>query len=114
MRRKFVRGCAGWIFGLAVSVFLISMWGRSVVSDGATLAQAAEPLAATNQVAAIVSNWLREEMIDAGFPADAARTAADDVVGSPGPAGGGERLRLAAGSGGRRGIPGRCGTHRCR
>lgn len=94
MRRKFVRGCAGWIFGLAVSVFLISMWGRSVVSDGDTLAQAAEPLSATNQVAAIVSNWLREEMIDAGFPADAARTAADDVVGSPGLAGAMGRLTV--------------------
>ena len=37
MTQRLARGAGGWVFGLAVSVFLIGMWGRTVVSDGDTL-----------------------------------------------------------------------------
>ncbi|HEX6947343.1 MAG TPA: hypothetical protein VF246_08335 [Acidimicrobiia bacterium] len=82
-RGRFFRSAAFWVFGLSLSVFLGSMWGRTVVSDGEALAEAARPLAETSQVASIVSNWLRQEMVEAGVPEGPARTAAEDVVTTP-------------------------------
>ena len=83
MTRMLARGAGGWVFGLAVSVFLIGMWGRTVVSDSDTLSEAARPLAGTSQVASVVSNWLRDEMIDAGVPSGTAGDAAREVVSTP-------------------------------
>lgn len=83
MTRRFARGAAGWLFGLSVTVLLIAAWGRSVVSDADVLSEAARPLAETSQVATIVSNWLRDEMIDAGVPGAVAGEAAEDVVSTP-------------------------------
>lgn len=83
MTRRFARGAAGWLFGLALSVALIGTWGRAVVSDANALSEAARPLAQTSQVAGVVSNWLREEMVDLGVPEDSADQAASDAMSAP-------------------------------
>lgn len=84
MTRRLARGAAGWLFGLAFSVALIATWGRAVVSDADALSEAARPLAQTSQVASIVSNWLRQEMVEAGVPKGPADQAASHAVNTPG------------------------------
>jgi hypothetical protein len=83
MSRRAVRGVAGWVFGLSVTVFLIATWGRAVIVDTDVLAEAAAPLSGSVQVVDIVAGWLREEMVDAGIPGPVAEEAVGEVMESP-------------------------------
>ncbi len=64
--RGFARGGLGWIFGLSITIFLISIWGRSVVVDTETLAESLSPMGGSAPVVSLLTDWLRDELTDAG------------------------------------------------
>jgi hypothetical protein len=74
--RKLVEGTAGWVFGLALSVLLISVWGRAVVSDSEALGEALSPLAGSSAIAGQFADWMGEEMATSGVT----ETEADQLV----------------------------------
>ena len=74
--RKLVEGTAGWVFGLALSVLLISVWGRAVVSDSEALGEALSPLAGSSAIAGQFADWMGEEMSTSGVT----ETEADQLV----------------------------------
>ena len=71
------RSTFGWVFGMAVSVLLLSLWGRAVVVDTETLAESLSPLATSSRVTGYLTNWIEGEMAARG--ADAVEV--DDDVG---------------------------------
>ncbi len=62
--RRFGLAASLWVFGIATSVLLVSMWGRAVSADDATLAGAAEAVAGSDWLAEEVAGWLAAEMAD--------------------------------------------------
>ena len=57
---------AGWAFGFAVTILLIALWGRAVVVDTEALGESLSPLAESQTVVDIFTDWMTEEMLDAG------------------------------------------------
>ncbi|MFQ5967348.1 MAG: hypothetical protein ACE5MI_07030 [Acidimicrobiia bacterium] len=47
-----------WIFGLSVTVLLISLWGRAIVADREVVAEAAQELAPADLVTEQVVSWV--------------------------------------------------------
>jgi hypothetical protein len=82
--RRFALGVAGWVFGLAATVLLGSIWGRAVVVDTGELADTLSPLAASELVAGRISAWLEAELTTAGLGEAEAAQAAGRVLAHPG------------------------------
>jgi len=61
-----VSSVAGWAFGFAVTILLIALWGRAVVVDTEALGESLSPLAESQTVVDIFTDWMTEEMLDAG------------------------------------------------
>lgn len=81
--RSIVRGVAGWLFGLSVTVLLISMWGRAVVVDTATLGESLSPLARSVVVTERFADWMVGGLSDAGVePAVAEPAVAETLTAS--------------------------------
>lgn len=57
---------AGWAFGFAVTILLIALWGRAVVVDTEAVGESLSPLAESQTVVGIFTDWMTEEMLDAG------------------------------------------------
>lgn len=64
--RAVARSSLGWAFGMAVSILLLALWGRSVVADTDTLAESLSPLAGSTTVVDFVANWMSEQMLESG------------------------------------------------
>jgi hypothetical protein len=54
------------VFGLSVSILFLSLWGRAVVVDSDTLAESLSPLADSELVSDIMSNWMSNELVGSG------------------------------------------------
>lgn len=78
--RSITRGVAGFLFGLSVTVFLISVWGRAMVVDSNTLGQALAPLSRSVVVAERFADWMAEGLHDAGVAPEAAEVAIDELL----------------------------------
>ncbi|MGB7861106.1 MAG: hypothetical protein WBM90_11465, partial [Acidimicrobiia bacterium] len=65
--RSAATATSGWVFGLAVTVMLISLWGRAVVVDTDALADAAAPLSGSATVIEMFTDWLTDEFVDNGI-----------------------------------------------
>ena len=62
------RSTLGWAFGISLSVLLVSIWGRAVVTDTDALAESLAPLAQTDAVVELVADWMGDEMVESGIP----------------------------------------------
>jgi hypothetical protein len=62
------RSTLGWAFGISLSVLLVSIWGRAVVTDTDALAESLAPLAQTDAVVEFVADWMGDEMVESGIP----------------------------------------------
>lgn len=78
--RNFTRGTLGWVFGLSVTIFLISMWGRAIIVDTDTLAESLSPLSGSAPVVSLISDWLGTELLEAGANPDVVDGTVDVVV----------------------------------
>lgn len=73
-----------WVYGLAISIFLASVWGRAVAADTDLVADAAAVAANSGLVAGRVEQWISGEL--AGVPGvggDQAAAVAAETVGHP-------------------------------
>jgi hypothetical protein len=65
--RRFLQAVVLWVYGIAISVFLLSIWGRSVASDTALVASAASRVARSEFVATRVEAWFERALADVGL-----------------------------------------------
>lgn len=80
--KRFAESSSGWLFGLAFTVLLISVWGRAVIVDTDSLSDSVLPLSESAAVVDQFSNWLGGELIDGGVDPDLADVAVDQVLAS--------------------------------
>ncbi len=64
--KRVMEGASGWLFGLAVTVLLISIWGRAIVVDTDALAESLGPLSQSVTVVDQFADWLGSELTAAG------------------------------------------------
>lgn len=81
--RRLGRGTLLWVFGLSVTVFLVSMWGRAIIVDTDTLADTVAPMATSRPVVDIFTDWLAGEMVEAGAGPDLVDDAVTEVLSEP-------------------------------
>lgn len=73
-----------WVYGLALSIFLASVWGRAVAADAALVADAAAVAAGSDLVAGRVESWIAGELAQVpGLGGDHAAAVAAETVGHP-------------------------------
>jgi hypothetical protein len=60
-----------WVFGVATTVMLIGVWGRTVAGDESTLSASARAAVGSEEVGARVGEWLREGVAGAAARAPA-------------------------------------------
>lgn len=65
--KKPLAGAVGWAFGLCVTILFVSLWGRAVVIDTDSLAESVSPLARSELVAGTLTEWLIEQLAEAGL-----------------------------------------------
>ena len=65
--RKSLAGVVGWAFGLCVTILFVSLWGRAVVVDTDSLADSVSPLARSELVAGTLTEWLVDQLAEAGL-----------------------------------------------
>lgn len=83
-KRRFAAGVAAWVFGLASTVLLISLWGRAVVGDTEQLSHSLSPLAESSLVADRVAGWLEEQLVGSGLDRAQAADAGREALRHPG------------------------------
>lgn len=71
---------AAWLFGLSVTVLLLSVWGRAVVVDEDSLGESLLPLARSAVVVDQVGSWLEEELVASGLERRIAESAVAGVI----------------------------------
>ena len=74
------RATAGWVFGLAATILFISLWGRAMVVDTESLADAAAPLSGSVTVVELFADWLGSELEDNGVDQSLAGPAVEYVL----------------------------------
>jgi len=82
MPRIKIESMAGWLFGLSVTVLLLSIWGRAVVVDEDALGESLLPLARSAVVVDQVADWLERELVSSGVEEPIAESTVAEVVGS--------------------------------
>lgn len=82
--RSVARATLGWAFGMAVSILLLSLWGRAVVVDTDRLAESLTPLAGSSIVKDFVGDWMVDEMVDSGIDHSVAEPTIDRYLESSG------------------------------
>lgn len=80
--RRFGGSAAAWAFGFAMSVLLISVWGRAVVIDSAGLSESLTPLSQSLTVTDQVENWLVAELEESGIDPAVSSGAIDQMLAS--------------------------------
>lgn len=82
--RRYALPVSLWFYGVAISVTLVSIWGRAVVVDTNLMAQAAADASSSALVADQVERWLAEELADVpGIDRGTALEVASDTVSDP-------------------------------
>lgn len=56
------KGTLLWVFGLSVTIFLVSIWGRALFTDTEGLGEAIVPMAGSVPVVSIFTSWLGGEL----------------------------------------------------
>lgn len=82
--RTVARSTLGWAFGMAVSILLLSLWGRAVIVDTDRLAESLTPLAGASIVKDFVGDWMVDEMVDSGIGRSVAEPTIDRYLESSG------------------------------
>jgi hypothetical protein len=77
------KGTLLWVFGLSVTVFLVSIWGRALFVDTEKLAEAVTPMSGSVPVVSIFTNWLGGELREFGAPPDVVDAAMVGVMARP-------------------------------
>ena len=73
-----------WVFGLATTIVMLSLWGRAVVSDQESLADSASSVVASGFVEERVEGWLGEVLVEATeLGGDESASAASRIVSDP-------------------------------
>lgn len=80
MTRLRIESVAGWLFGLSVTVLLLSVWGRAVVIDDDALGEALLPLSRSAFVVDQVGDWLEEELVASGVEQSIAERTVTSVI----------------------------------
>lgn len=57
-----------WLYGISITIFLFSIWGRAVAADDELLADAAGRAAGSDLVASRVESWFDEVLSEEGLP----------------------------------------------
>ena len=79
--KRVMEGASGWLFGLAVTVLLISIWGRAIVVDTDALAESLGPLSQSVTVVDQFADWLGSELTGAGVDPALADEAVKSALG---------------------------------
>lgn len=76
---RFLSSLSAWVFGLATTVLLLSLWGRALVTDTDELGDNLRPLSQSEEVTGRFSDWMTNELVESGVSqpeaGDAARLA---------------------------------------
>ncbi len=81
---RFTLSTCLWVFGIATSVLLVSLWGRAVSADDDTLTAAAGALAESDWLADRVAGWLAEEVAEhSGLPEGETAAVVESVWSQP-------------------------------
>lgn len=78
--KRVMEGASGWLFGLAVTLLLISIWGRAIVIDTDALAENLSPLSQSVAVVDQFADWLGSELTGAGVDAALAEEAVKSTL----------------------------------
>lgn len=81
--RRILQAVALWVYGIAISVFLLSIWGRSVAADTALVASAATRVAESEFVATRVEAWFERALADVGFEGNPGSRLSSAIVALP-------------------------------
>ena len=79
--KRVMEGASGWLFGLAVTVLLISIWGRAMVVDTDAIAESLGPLSQSVTVVDQFADWLGSELTGAGVDPALADEAVKSALG---------------------------------
>ncbi len=74
---------SAWVFGLATSVLLISIWGRAVVVDADELSSNLRPISQSEEVSGRFTDWMAQQLVESGIPEEQAESAAEVSVTLP-------------------------------
>lgn len=77
--RRYALPVVLWVYGMAVTLTLVSIWGRAVVVDSDLVSQAAAETAHAGPVAARIEAWLAGELVEEGGVDD---STANDIASS--------------------------------
>jgi hypothetical protein len=77
------KGTLLWVFGLSVTIFLVSIWGRALFVDTEKLGEAMSPLSGSVPVVNIFTSWLGGELRDFGAEPDVVESALPQVLAYP-------------------------------
>jgi hypothetical protein len=73
-----------WTFGLATSLFLLGMWGRTVVIDSATIEESARSIVDADIAADRINAWFEEGLATgADIDSDTARSVVHEIKSRP-------------------------------
>ncbi|MGH8911400.1 MAG: hypothetical protein ACRDVD_02730, partial [Acidimicrobiia bacterium] len=79
--RRYALPIVLWVYGIAVTVTLVSVWGRAVVIDTDLMAAAASDFASAEFVTEQIEDWLTEELVELpGIDRGTAEQAAAETV----------------------------------
>jgi hypothetical protein len=82
--RRVLLAAVLWMYGISISVTLVSLWGRAVVADQSLLAAGAGDAAGSDLVSQRIESWLVGELNDVpGVERPVAEQAASAVVADP-------------------------------
>lgn len=82
--RRYALPLVLWIYGMATTITLVSVWGRAIVVDAETVASAAEMAASADPVAERVETWLESELTSMpGVQPSATSQVASDLADRP-------------------------------
>lgn len=81
MRRRPATGAgAAWVFGLATTIFMIAVWGRAVVIDVDGIGEAAAPMAESDAIVDLFTEWLEAEIVQSGVDPTTSQLVVEDVL----------------------------------
>ncbi|HEY6635390.1 MAG TPA: hypothetical protein VI141_07220 [Acidimicrobiia bacterium] len=80
--RTTTRFTLAWAFGICLSILLVSLWGRAVVTDTATLSESLAPLGQSDVLGDLLADWMSDELDQSGVDPAMAAPTVDLMLGS--------------------------------
>jgi hypothetical protein len=81
--RSTAKSSLAWAFGICLSILFVSLWGRAVVSDTATLGDSLAPMGGSELVAGVVTDWMAGELDESAVAPEIVDPTVRDVIDSP-------------------------------